>query len=405
MTRNVSSAFVDASNLISFSVAHFVVDFACAFLLFRMEGLNAISYQHAALLFVAYNALAFGLEVLIGSFCTARNQWRISITGVALVALALVIGWKISSLFSANHQDLATSSVEAGLAHIATSTNSSRGLLLWLSLASVLAGIGNASFHVGGGVDSLSRNIGKYWRSGVFISTGSLGIALGVIAGGNPDSFSFARVFGLLAFCTVLLFASSLIARVETSETRTDFPQVAEPFDNRPILLFVTSCALYVIFVRSALGFFAPVEFQIRTDILTNGLALATGAFLGKFVGGFLADFISARAIGSLALILSIPALIFSDSFVVFWFGVFFLNTTTSITLVSTAQGCRGRNGFAFGLTTLALLIGFFFFSAIRGASFLREHETFIQVVNVLILLSSAIALFLSTRKSHPNVD
>ena len=98
MTRNVSSAFVDASNLISFSVAHFVVDFACAFLLFRMEGLNAISYQHAALLFVAYNALAFGLEVLIGSFCTARNQWRISITGVALVALALVIGWKISSL-------------------------------------------------------------------------------------------------------------------------------------------------------------------------------------------------------------------------------------------------------------------------------------------------------------------
>ena len=272
-------------------------------------------------------------------------------------------------------------------------------------MASVLAGIGNASFHVGGGVDSLSRNIGKYWRSGVFISTGSLGIALGVIAGGNPDSFSFARVFGLLAFCTVLLFASSLIARVETSETRTDFPQVAEPFDNRPILLFVTSCALYVIFVRSALGFFAPVEFQIRTDILTNGLALATGAFLGKFVGGFLADFISARAIGSLALILSIPALIFSDSFVVFWFGVFFLNTTTSITLVSTAQGCRGRNGFAFGLTTLALLIGFFFFSAIRGASFLREHETFIQVVNVLILLSSAIALFLSTRKSHPNVD
>lgn len=52
----------DIASLGSFSFAHFVVDFCCAFLLFRLYTVGSVSHDEVGLYFLIYNALAFGLE-------------------------------------------------------------------------------------------------------------------------------------------------------------------------------------------------------------------------------------------------------------------------------------------------------------------------------------------------------
>ena len=46
-------------------------------------------------------------------------------------------------------------------------------------IACIIAGIGNALFHVGGGIDVLNISEKKASLSGIFVSTGAMGIFLG----------------------------------------------------------------------------------------------------------------------------------------------------------------------------------------------------------------------------------
>ncbi|MBP5622785.1 MAG: hypothetical protein J6X44_12300, partial [Thermoguttaceae bacterium] len=117
--------------------------------------------------------------------------------------------------------------------------------------------------------------------------------------------------------------------------------------------------AITVVLSRSFVGFIAPrlVDFNLEPQTILLGIAGAS--FAGKFIGGFCADWLGARRTGTIALLMAIPCLCFPKSLSFFLIGIFLLNSTTAVTLVSAAQACVGRVGFAFGLTTLALLCGY----------------------------------------------
>lgn len=385
----------DLLSLGVYSVAHFTVDFSCAFLLFRLVRIGAIPYERVVFTFVLYNCLAFGLEFLIGLFFNAQTARIAATLGELLLATGLLLGMSVAGdlvCFRGAFIDLLPdlfSSLDARYS--------------WrLTLACVFVGVGNAFFHVGGGIDSLVRNDGQYWRSGVFISTGALGLALGISFGDNIESgLSFAHVFAMTIISAGMIWFS---CKNSFQRSQMDLKNARSALNLKKSVsissIWGVCALLFVIFSRSVVGFVAPEIWNIKSLPTISGLSLAVAAFLGKFSGGFAADFSDGRTYGAWALIAAIPFLEFSSSPFLFWVGVFLLNSTTAITLSAVAKKCGNLIGFAFGLTTLALLAGFFVYDLL---SRLLEHYDCLAAVNGLLLVmmvASAAALARSINKS-----
>ncbi len=356
-------------NLLIYSTAHFFVDFCCAFLLFFLAGRfdaafvlenaseNGVASNLAAL-FLLYNVLAFGTEFVFGLYVDEKESRRCAGVGIALLLAATAGG--------------------GALATAVGSWETSTKVLLILAFLTVLAaGVGNSLFHLGGGIDALAQSLGKerkYWRSGVFISTGALGLAAGTLVGtfdGQSGNVSFVAIGAALSLVAVGIWT---FQRPSVSEGFGAFETAAETRIRREIsngkrneavspgAMFCVLCAISAVGVRSFGGFFAPDFASARLAELaqTGVFFLATAAFLGKVLGGFLADRFGGATVGFVATASAIPALCWGESLGAFFVGVFLLNVSTATTLVATAENCGGRLGFAFGLTTLALLGGYF---------------------------------------------
>lgn len=127
-----------------YAAAHFWVDFACALLVLgRLEGGG-----DAVTALLLYNCFAFAVQMPVGLLADALGAGdRFAALGCGLTALA----WGLPGLLP----------------------------------AAVCAGLGNACFHVGGGLYTLNGS-GKCGPLGLFVSPGALGIALGtLLAPGN----------------------------------------------------------------------------------------------------------------------------------------------------------------------------------------------------------------------------
>ena len=141
-----------------YSVIHFIVDLACAILC-----ANLVTYKlgQDANLFVAiilYNFFAFAMQLPIGIIADKVNKNAIcSAIGCLLVA-------------------------------------SSFGFFDYGIIACAIAGLGNAMFHVGGGIDVLNISNEKAMPSGIFVSTGAMGIFLGT----KFAALGFARLYVII---------------------------------------------------------------------------------------------------------------------------------------------------------------------------------------------------------------
>ena len=119
-------------------------------------------------------------------------------------------------------------------------------------------------------------------------------------------------------------------------------------------------------------------------------LVIAAAAFAGKFAGGILADLLGARRVGTLALLLSMPLFVFgAESNLFFIVATFLFNIAMPITLVGAARKLPGHEGFVFGLTTLALFIGYFVNAVLpidaSSATALVPVITFIAAVCIFV--------------------
>lgn len=292
------------SQLWTYSAGHFWVDFSCALLMFsQISGTG-----EWALCALLYNFCAFALQMPIGLLADRLGrQGRLAALGCGLVSA----GWAISPVPVA---------------------------------AAVTAGLGNACFHVGGGVAILRDGGDRAAPLGIFVSPGAFGIYLGTLLGRRDGFPDWAAVAGLVLFALALLLP-------ERREGETAAPAEAPSPDRNEVVVLI--CCFLVVVLRSYLGMVLAFPWK------TGGwaLALTCALVLGKAAGGFLGDRLGMLRASALSLGLAAVLFCLSGSP---WAGtaaVFLFNMTMPITLWAAARLLPP--GFAFGTLTFALFLGF----------------------------------------------
>lgn len=289
--------------LLFYSLGHFWVDFSCALLMFsRLSG-----QRDWTLCILFYNFCAFALQMPIGLLADRRDRAGRT---AALGCLLVTLGWLLSPAPPA---------------------------------AAVTAGIGNACFHIGGGVQTLRDGGDRAAPLGVFVSPGAFGIFFGTLLGGRSAFPGWFAAAGLLLFALIFLRLDS----------RTDLsPAIAPPDRNT---LWVLACCFLVVVLRSYLGMILAFPWK------TGGWALVIvcGTVLGKAAGGFLGDRLGMLRASVLSLGLSAVLFCLSGFPLAGTAAVLLFNMTMPITLWAAARLLPGRRGFAFGGLTFALFLGF----------------------------------------------
>ena len=301
-----------------------------------------------------YDMLAFGLEFPLGLLVDRLRLARLSmILGAAMAAVVLAPG---------------------PVPALATM---------------IVAGVGNALFHLGAGGLVLRSAGGRAAPAGVFVAPGALGLGLGLWMGRTGRGSTFP-IYIALAFAVVALITLDKPATVDRDKPIGAGRQPALlPWLILLVLLLVS------VAVRSFVGFGACFQ-------CAGGLAVAIGlpaaGFLGKLLGGMVADRLGWLRTSTAALLLSLPLIAFSGgSLFLALPGVLLFQSTMAVTLVAVYALMPRWPATAFGLPCLALIAGAFPTFVPAGKQ-LFGRWTFV----LLIALSAAVlALALRGLRRH----
>ena len=297
---------MDKKLLSLYSLAHFWVDLSCAFLVFR----TLSDGPDFALCLLLYNFCAFALQMPFGLLA---DRWGrngiVAAAGCALTALAYLIPVSVP--------------------------------------AAVTAGVGNALFHLGGGIDVLNRSQEKAWALGVFVSPGALGLYLGTLWGKGAAPGLWVGPVGLLTLGVGILW---LCKRTFGSLRSGNVPvDLTAPHGYGVLLpLFL------VVVLRSYMGMNQAFAWKSQW-----ALALTLALVLGKTAGGFAVDRLGARPASAGSLGLAAALYLASALPLPGTLAVFLFNMTMPVTLWAAARAVPGAKGFTFGLLTFGLFLGF----------------------------------------------
>lgn len=330
-------------NICLYGTTHALVDATCVAAVFAGILFNHADAQTSLFLVLLYNVLAFGLQPLGGMIFDKLQAPRLAaILGCGLTIISAVF-WKFSLP------------------------------------AVIFAGLGNAFFHIGGGIISLKMSGGNATIPGMYVAPGALGLFIGILTG-KSGHFSPSVFIILLLICSVLIAILPYQSAVETKRAE-------KTFGNFELIILLLSASIAI---RSLIGL--GIAFPWKTNM--NLLVLLTFAVvLGKFFGGIIADRFGWMKTSVSGLLLSAPliALGLQHPFLAIT-GMFCFNVTMPVTLVAVANVLKDREGFAFGLTALSLLIGAF--PTFAGIKF--GVQNFYEIMIIVIL--SAILLFFGLR-------
>lgn len=299
----------DRLRLAGYSLGHFWVDFSCALLMFSQLWGTA-GWVMCVLL---YNFCAFALQMPIG---LAADKLSRNSCVAALGCILVAFSWPLS------------------------------GFPL---PAAVTAGIGNACFHVGGGIDVLNRSGTKAAALGVFVSPGAFGIYFGTLLG------KAGTVSGWLPAAGLILFGALFVSLDLRRPGGLDSGNAPVELSLQGDALWALACCFLVVVLRSYVGM--VLTFPWKTGAWAAASVCAV--VFGKTAGGLLGDAIGMQkaAIGSLGL--SALLFCFSGAPPAGAAAVFLFNMTMPITLWAAAKLLPGGRGFAFGTLTFALFLGF----------------------------------------------
>ncbi len=315
---------------IIYGLMHAVVDAASAMVVFAALLLHRLPPVEAFYLVIVYDLLAFGLQVFFGAATDRLRRPKVAVLlGLGLLAAGTVM------------------------------------LTVEPISAAVLAGLGNAAFHVGGGVISLRMQPDRATAPGVFVAPGAIGLAFGIWVGksGWSVAWPFALALLISMVVTVLLprppYPYALGADPEAPGARS----VARVSHAK----LVVALLLFSIVVRSLVGMAGSYRCPKEAYVMF-GLALA--AVGGKALGGMISDRLGWLETSVGALLLSAPLIVFGGG--TWWVliaGMLLFQMTMPVTLAAVALVQPKRPGFAFGLTCLALILGAIptFYSEVRA--------------------------------------
>ena len=231
---------------IALGVAHAIVDAATVTAIFRSTYLGQVALEAAWGVVVAYDVVAFGSQVPLGWVTDRFASPRLAtLLGLGLTALSLVA--------------------------------CSRNPFVTLACAS----IGNALFHLGAGANVLRGGLERAAPAGVFVAPGALGLGFGMYYGADGRG----PMWPLLLLVLLALTGLSLCRFHSLPQHDTRQPRVTQPVSGGANLAI--ALLLFSIMVRSLVGMSAAKGYP-RGELLLLGIPCA--AFLGKSVGGFIAD-------------------------------------------------------------------------------------------------------------------
>jgi MFS transporter, FSR family, fosmidomycin resistance protein len=327
--------------VIVYAVIHALVDLVCAGVL--LSQYDTSDTRSFVIALIVYNVIAFGSQPIFGLITDRyKNPVFMAILG------SLIVG---SSVFMMN----------------------------MLLLSAVVAGIGNAIFHIGGGVVSLRMAKGKATIPGLFVAPGTIGLFVGSYLGK-------ANLFTPHVFLALLLIGCAIMYYLDKPK---EFKK--KEFSHKTSCLYpIAGLILFSILIRAFIG--KSIYLDWRFDI-QYGILLASCIFIGKAIGGVVADVIGWEKVAVGGLLISAPMLSFGiGQSIIFSLGVLFFNMTMPVTLIALANILPNRHGLAFGLTTLAIIIGAL--PAFAGFSFVNKPIILAIAFLSALVLYSALRLY-----------
>ncbi len=294
-----------------YSVGHFFVDLACAFLMFSLRD----DGDARLIQIILYNFFAFAVQMPAGFIADRLNRnGAVAAVGIGLTFFAF--------------------------------------LLTPIPMICVIVlGLGNCLYHVGGGTDVLGFDEKKQWMLGVFVSPGAMGLFIGTLL---AKSKVISVLYGgpiMLAISVAIVLGLHL-----TYSLRAPSGNICKPVKPAGKLkALAVVCLFLVVILRSYVG--VTLYTPWKNGILLSTLAVL-GLALGKAAGGFLADRFGAVRTSVVSLALCSIMFMFSGNAMCGILAIFLFNMTMPLTLFAMAGLFPSSRGFAFGCLTFALFLG-----------------------------------------------
>lgn len=300
-----------------YAILHFLVDGLCAFAMFGTFSAGENWYLNVLL----YNFCAFAMQMPMGVVLDGLNRRKEERKYDSSFGFA-VVGVLFTFWGTVTHP--------------------------------VILGLGNALFHLGGGVATIYEDEAKGWQGrglGVFVAPGALGLYLGTqLAKGEVfPMIGLLIVIGTVAVCCLGWCRYRMLSQKKVPVI------VGETAMEKENLFLLLGCFVVVV-IRSYIGM--AVGFSWKSTILAGTVAVLA-VVLGKVAGGFAAAGIGIRRTVVLSLLLSALCFLLSKNMVAGVLALFLFNMTMPITLYMLVQRLKGLEGFAFGLLTFGLFLGF----------------------------------------------
>lgn len=308
------------------SILHFFVDMLCAISIFSWfidqgdQGTVALIYNFSAF------ALQMPLGAILDAICISRGEKADGKDEI------------ISFIFTAS------------------------GVLLTVvgAFTSVwILGIGNALFHVGGGVLSIKEDRGKRMNGrglGVFVAPGAIGLYLGTqfkiqsLMGLVVDATEIVAIPIVLGIYTLILwFFLNKGNDIRPSEEEWNKPELKTA-------AIVILCCFICVIIRSYVGMAST--FPWKTDF-EKGLVAVIALAVGKMAGGFLGAKFGYRRTAIVSLALSGLCFILGKYLIFGLMALFLFNMTMPMTLYALARRMPETPGLAFGILTMGLFVGY----------------------------------------------
>lgn len=290
------------------SAAHFLVDFSCAFAIYR----NLPPAGRQAAFFLIYHFCALALQLPLGVAADrARRNLALAAAGCLLAALGFVP--------------------------------------LPAMLCAAVLGTGSALFHAGAGLEVLTDWPETCAPLGLFISPGAVGFYIGGMlgrAGLTPALLPGA----LLAGAGAWLLAAQ---RAFRPNLRSENPPLTLPHLSISALAALGGLFAVAGF-RSLVGLQLPLPWKNGAW----GAAAACALTLGKAAGGFAADRFGPARTAAVTLAASAALFCFAEHPVCGMAAIFLFNMSLPLTLTGAARLLPGARGSALGLLALALSLG-----------------------------------------------
>ncbi len=241
-----------------------------------------------------------------------------------------------------------------------------------LIIVVIIAGLGNAMFHIGAGVDILNSGISssKIFPAGMFVSTGAFGIYLGKVLGSKAYMQAVVIILLFVMALLVLLTAAYSGKLVSSGNMKVSF-SIKSTWHYISAIMFFG-----VVVIRSYMGM--VMHFPWQGSIACGALLITVMTVSGKCLGGVFAD-----KAGSLkASIISLAGA-----------AMFFMFSSN---VIAGLDKCRG---FAFGILTFALFAGYY--ASYRKTGMFFQDSTILSVISLVMMVAGIITFYAGKGKGE----